>query len=510
MKQRPFLPFSRRHFLLAASAGIGMGLMPGFASAQEPKYGGVLRIVRPDAPDTLDPQASTAYSVYQVGSLVFDNLTALDDSFQPEPRLATRWTSTPDAKEWTFELREGVRFHHGKEFTADDVVATIERAENPSLGLLARGIFGAIDAVTAESRYVVRIKLKQPFAELPVAMADNSARILASDRLDDIATAPVGTGPFLFKGMQPGVSVTLEKNPDYWMQGRPYLDGVQISVIRNAVAQQAALLSGSADIITDISTEAYLQLRGNPAVKAYSDSAGQHHAIVTQCNRPPFDNPNVRRAFKYILNRKSLLQSALFGQGEIGNDVPLTSTNPYLPAGLPSHEQDLALARKLLDQEGVGSLKLDFFTTSDRPPAPKIAIAFAEAASSIGVEIKIRDVPYTEYSANVARKMPLYTSSWLGFSTLYRSVYRMHRRGMPLNFGDDGTDQTDAVLDKMVSAVDLDERKRLVAEWVGLSHEYSERVIPYFMNYFCATGANVSGFTPPKFNAIEVRSIWLA
>src|SRR5690606_14488111 len=135
------------------------------------------------------------------------------------------------------------------------------------------------------------------------------------------------------------------------------------------------------------------------------------------------DNVKRRQAFRFLIDRKALLQSALLGQGVIGNDVPLLPTDPMYPADLPQNDQDLAKAQALLKEAGVENLALTAFTTSERPPAPKMVLAIQEPAARLGIQIEIRDVPFTEYSANVARKQSMYTTQWTGYYTDYERLY---------------------------------------------------------------------------------------
>jgi peptide/nickel transport system substrate-binding protein len=154
---------------------------------------------------------------------------------------------------------------------------------------------------------------------------------------------------------------------------------------------------------------------------------------------------------------------------------------------------------------------LDLYTTSDRPPAPKLALAFAEAAKQIGVTINVRDVPYTEYAANVARKKPLCTSYWNTSPTLYENLYLIYHSQGRFNYsGVTSSPGLDGVLEALIAEVDITRRKALVADALQRIHDQGDRIIPYFQNYIGATRARVQGFVPPTVGVIETRSIWLS
>jgi peptide/nickel transport system substrate-binding protein len=160
---------------------------------------------------------------------------------------------------------------------------------------------------------------------------------------------------------------------------------------------------------------------------------------------------------------------------------------------------------------GVTDLTLDFWCSSERPPTPKVALAMKDAAAKIGITINVRDIPYTEYAANVARKKSLYTANWSGSPTLYESLYVVFHSGARMNYSSVETSPgLDRMLEDIIAEVDLGRRKQLVAKVLGQIHETSDRVVPYFQNYLGAVGEKVQGFVPPQYDMVGVRPIWLS
>lgn len=504
---------SRRAFIgTSLAAGVGaLAPLPAFGQATgTPRRGGILRINFPSAPDTPDPHMTLSGPGQALTGAIFEGLTELDANDQPAPRLATSWKGEKGAQEWVFELRTGVKFHHGRDFTSEDVVATINRSEDRSLGLRSGGAFGPIQEARAEGPNRVRLVLKQPCAELPALIASRYAKIIPADRLTTIATDPMGTGPYKFKSFQPGTGAEVERNASYWRPDRPYLDGIRFVAISQSVAQQAALRGGNVDILEFMSADGLLAIKSAPGIRAHSIVVAQYYTLMTQANLAPFDNPKIRNAFKYILDRESLIGSALLGEGIVANDTTLAPGNPYL-SQLPQYKQDLPKAQALLKEAGATNLSLELYTSSERQPSPKIAVAFKEAAEKIGVGITIRDVPFTEYLANVARKKPLYTSQWNDRVTLYESLYQIYYSKSPFNYS--GVEQypgLDKQLEELIAELDLEQRKKRAAEVLNVVHAYGDRIIPFFMNYMCATSDKVQNFIPPKHGASELRDVWLS
>ncbi|PZW37692.1 peptide/nickel transport system substrate-binding protein [Humitalea rosea] len=505
---------SRRTLLGAGALGVASGLLPRSGHAQvpvgAPRKGGVLRFCRPDPPDTLDPQMTNSFSGMEYSQMVYDNLVSLDADTQPVPMLATAWTPEKGGLEWLVTLREGVRFHSGVAFTSADVVATVERAMDPARSGVGSGAFGPVASITAEGPHAVRFVLRVPFGEFPVQLAFRQARILPAAGIDDLRNTPNGTGPFVFKEFQPGSSLTVERNPNYWNPDVVHLDGVRMVFIRESVSMQAALRGGQVDLLTQIPVEMYLAMSRARGFKAYSEVTGDYHAINIMGNMAPFDNLKVREAFRYILDRKATVASVLFGQGAVGNDVPLPAGSIYLPE-MTQSEQDLPRAKRLIEESGVGPIELDFFTSSDRQPAPKMVLAFSQAASQIGVTLRVRDIPYTEYAANVSRKKPLYTSYWSGSATLFDAVHRIYHSQSLYNYSKiESSPGLDAKLDAMIAEVDLEKRKAVTKEVMRALNSSADRLIPYFRNYLGMSTDKVQGFVPPRFGTVEMRGIWLS
>lgn len=504
---------TRRQFL-GGSLGLGAGTIVGFGAATMPaaraqaRRGGTLRMAYPNPVDKIDPYATLSVAGQQLAGSVFDNLTDADAKGKVTPRLATEWHAEKGGEEWVFKLREGVKFHHGREFTSEDVVATVEHTMDKAVAGPGYGTFGPIKEVKAEGPHQVRFILTQRFGGLPQSFGSRWARIAPADRIGKLADGPVGTGPFVFKDHQPGATTTMTRNENYWMKDKPYLDGIQLMQLAESVAQQAALRGGAVDVVNQISVEAFFSLRNAEGIVAYSEPTARYQILFLQANKAPFDNVKVRQAFRFIIDRKALLQSALLGQGVIGNDVPLLPTDPMIPP-LPQNDQDLAKAQALLKEAGVENLALTGWTTSERPPAPKMLLALQEPAARLGIKIDIRDVPFTEYAANVARKQPLYTTQWSGYYTDYERLYKpYHSKGGSNYSGMETAPGLDALLEDIIAEVDDAKRKELMAKALPLIHSSSDRVIPYFQNFFGATVNKLKGYTPPQSDLIDVRELW--
>jgi len=210
-------PVSRRRFLeTIAAAGAAAMLPEARAQAQQPKKGGVLKLAVPSAARRLDPAIHCANEEFIISNAIFDNLVRVDAKLSPQPGLASDWSVSPDGKAWTFNLRRGVKFHHGREFTSKDVEFTINRLLNPQTASMGRSLFGLVTKIETPSPYQIRFDLSDPYSDFPMMFGAVYARILPFDAAADVSKTPIGTGPFRMKEFSPADHVTMVRHAEYW------------------------------------------------------------------------------------------------------------------------------------------------------------------------------------------------------------------------------------------------------------------------------------------------------
>src|SRR6266436_1516299 len=174
-------------------ASLAVVLVAAWIGWVQPSLGaGTLKIAVPSNLNTLDPAKTKIGEEYIVNFLVFSGLTEIDRNGKTIPDLAERWTASDDLKTWTFYLRKGVKFHHGRELDAQDVITTVERIQDKATGSVTRVNFEVIDKMEAPDKYTVRFTLKAPYAGLADLFSDRQARIVPRDKLDTLARAPSG------------------------------------------------------------------------------------------------------------------------------------------------------------------------------------------------------------------------------------------------------------------------------------------------------------------------------
>jgi peptide/nickel transport system substrate-binding protein len=348
------------------------------AAAQEPKRGGVLRIADREAPN-LDPHLSVSFLTHSWANMVYSQLVRY--AHGPEQKHSADFTVVPDlAEKWEyksptvveFALRKGVKFHNkppvnGREVTAEDVKYSMERFRAKSA---FRARFDIVQAIDVVDRHTLRVTLKEPFAPfLNHLAASTYVAILpreVEEKFKDFnrPEAMIGSGPFMLKSYQKGSQIAFERNPDYYMKGQPYLDGVVIEITPDASARLSLLRAGKVDMAHMwgfmSAAEAKSVKQSNPEMVSAPVTNLASGIIYFRTDQPPFNDVRVRRAVSLAIDRKGWSDAVLDGEGCIdAGPVPCALADWKLPAAkmdpakakyLVGH--DLAEAKRLLAEAG--------------------------------------------------------------------------------------------------------------------------------------------------------------
>lgn len=289
---------------------------------------GVLHIGISTSLNRLDPMITTLGDEYIVDNLVFNGLTRMREDLSIEPDLAESWSSTEDLKRWTFHLRRGVKFHNGDEMVADDVVAIFKRLLDPKTAAPARSQTDMIATVSAPDPATVVFDLKLPYSGLADIMSDPQVKITPRKYLAQMATKPIGTGPFKFVSYTPGDRVVLTRNPAYFEPGLPKLDGVELRIIPEMSVRIAALQAGDIDVLWDLPLDQVKDVGSRSGLRAESVPTASWDGAVLNNAIPPFNDVKVRQAFHRGVDKKDPIELVLFDQG-LPTISPIPPTHPF-------------------------------------------------------------------------------------------------------------------------------------------------------------------------------------
>ncbi len=479
-------------------------------ATSQPRRGGTLRVAFPDSAKILDPALMTLNEEYNLTLAVYNNLVRIDPQLHVQPELATSWQSSDDLKTWTFKLREGVKFHHGKVFGADDVVFTFQRLLDPKTGSPARTTLSYVDGVEKTDDSTVVFHLKDASADLPTTLGFAQGRIVPSDRsADQIAKEPSGTGPFKFKELVIGDHATLVRNENYWQPGLPYVDAVRHVTMPEQASREAALSGGLIDVIWQLNPEEVQTLQADPNVQVLQVTSGGYQPIVMRSDKPPFNDNRLRLAMKYVVDRSQMQQAVLVGQGALGNDQPIPPINPlYTDQGI--RKQDIEKARQLLKEAGYADgITLTLYTTAGRPGLVEQAVAFREMAAPAGIHINIEKVPNDVYWSDYWLKKDLLISNWNFRPTADETLSIAYHSQAKWNEGHWKSPKMDELIQAARAERETTRRKQLYAQAARLLTDEGPVVIAFFRPMITAIRRSVHGFQAHPATWADVRSTWL-
>jgi peptide/nickel transport system substrate-binding protein len=471
---------------------------------------GVLRATISTSLNQLDPAKHTIGDEYIYGVLVFGGLLRIDESLKYHGELAERWESSPDLKTWTFHLRKGVRFHHGKEFGSDDVVATFKHVADPATGSSARTHMDLIESYEPVDKHTVRFKLKIPYAGFAELMVERQLKIVAADRIDKLSTDPSGTGPFKFKSFTPGDKLELVRNPDYFEKGLPKLDGVVFRIMPENAARVAALEAGDIDLMWNLPLESIDKMKTNPKLVVDAVPTSTWDGIVMGNTTKPFDDVRVRRAVLLALDKAQLAQFAVFGHG-VPTHSPISPRHPYFNKQL-SLKQDIPQAKKLLAEAGYpNGFKIVLHTPVGRPTRERMGVAVQQMLRQVGIEVEVQRVPYNRFQTEVSGKSPFYMDGYFTRPSIDTSTYPWYHSTGSWNarMWHFSSKRIDEVLDKARITKDEKELARLYMQFQQYAVEDVPGVIAYVMNFANAYSKKVKGFRTHPYLWLDLRNTTL-
>ena len=426
----------RRDFMVTA---IALGLSTTAASSvfnkawAMAKKGGRLRTGTTGGAtsDVLDPGLILdSYMINVLFGQVRNNLTEVSASGELVPELAASWDSTPDAKVWTFKVRQGVEFHNGKTLDSRDVVDSLRHHLTEDSKSAAKGILGGIESVEADGKDAVKVTLKGGDADFPFLMSDYHLLICPSNGDGTIDwQSGTGTGGYTLAEHEPGIRSLTKRNPNYWKDGRAHFDEAETLQIADPNARLNALRTNAVDCINNVDPKIVERLKRVPGVHVRSVTGNKQLTLPMRTDTAPFDNNDVRLAVKNIINREEWFEKIIFGDGEIGNDNPVGPANIYRATTdeLPQRIYDPDKAKFHLKQAGLDRLSIQFHAAETAfSGAVDAGQLLQESARPAGIDIELVREPDDGYWSNVWMNKAFSACYWSGRPTenwIFSQIY---------------------------------------------------------------------------------------
>ena len=392
---------------LSLVALLGLWLAPLALAEEKPRYGGTLEVAQAGDPPSLDMHQETTFMVVIPMSPIYNTLLQFDPHNYPKiiGDLAESWTVSDDYLTYTFKLHKGVKFHDGSEMTSADVKASWERMIWPPEGVVSprRSYYEAVKSIEAPDRNTVVFRLHYPSASFLSMLAHPASFIYAKKYLDQdpnyYGLHTMGTGPFKLKEYVRGSYIEVERNPDYWKEGLPYMDGMKYFIIKDTSARAKAIRGGRVDVefrgLPPSDAEAIKEQMGDDVVVAYP-KAVFNWGVAPNIDKKPFDDVRVRKALTLAIDRYDMAKTLkpLTGLETVGGlmhpDSPWALSGEELQA-LPGygkdHEANLREAKRLLAEAGYpNGFKTVLTNRNVKLPYIDLGVYLISSWKKIGVE----------------------------------------------------------------------------------------------------------------------------
>lgn len=438
--------------------------------------------------------------VFQITEKIMSRLVRPSLDGKPSADLAVSWSANADATVWTFKLREGVKFHNGKVFDAEDVVYSLGRVQDPKLDSPARATIKMIEKIEALDKSTVRMTLSGSFADLPLQLTDYRLRMIPVGSGDTVKTSGIGTGPFKVEKFDAQGVTVLVANADYF-EGPPGLARIEMVGIPDAQARLQALLGGQLDMEVAISPQSRALIERSNRHKLQQIPTGNWRGITFRTDVKPFDDVRVRRAIRLAVDRKGLLDLAVAGAGAVGCDTPVGPLDQYrLDKICP---QDVAKAKALLAEAGYpNGIDIELQVATIEAVWPALAEAFQQQVAAAGVRVKINQVPSDGYWSQVWMKKDATMTRW-GERPADAVLNEVYRGGASWNESHFKDAKFDAILDAARRELDFDKRKARYIEAQEYLWENGGTVVAFHVTVLVGLSARVKGLDAVENNTIR-------
>jgi peptide/nickel transport system substrate-binding protein len=507
-------------------------------SASAPKRGGVLRIYQYDSPASMSIHEEAFNSAQNPMMAVFNNLVLFDQSVAQNridtivPDLATKWSWNADMAALTFQLRGGVSWHDGRPFTAADVKCTWELVLGTGTDKLRtnprKSWYRNLDAISTEGD-TVTFHLKRPQPAFIALLASGYSPVYPCHvPAQNMRQHPIGTGPFKFVEYKTNEHIKLERNPQYWKQGRPYVDGIEWTIIQNRSTAILGFVAGKFDLTFPFGvTVALMKDISNEAPQALCElaPANQSTNVIVNRDAPPFDSPEIRRAMALALDRKSFVDILAEGHGDVGAAMQPAPEGVWgmpddmlrtLPGYGPDIGKNREEARKIMAKAGYGPDKRLAVKVSVRntPPFRDPAVILIDQLREVYIDAELEAVESATWFPKVYRKdykIGLNLTG-AGVDDPDAQFYENYACGSDRNYTGYCNPEIDKLFDQQSMERDQEKRRHLVWEIDKKLQEDGARPILFHNRFATCWQPHLKGLTimvNSLFNGWRMEDVWL-
>ncbi|MBK1624123.1 ABC transporter substrate-binding protein [Afifella marina] len=493
---------SRRDLLrLLAASGVAMAAGSAImtrataAFAATPKKGGSITAAgwSSSTADTLDPAKASLSTDYVRCCSFYNRLTFLDEKAAVQMELAES-VESDDAKTWKITLRPDVTFHDGKTLTTDDVIYSLQRHKDESVGSKANAMAQQMETFKKVDDRVLEIVLSAPNADLPIILSLHHFMIIA-DGTTDFTTAN-GTGAFKCETFEPGVKSVGVRNESYWKENLPYLDSIEFIAIPDETARVNALLSGDIALAAMVNPRSIRRLETIDTVTLSKTTSGNYTNLNVRLDMAPGDKKDFVDGLKYLVNREVIARSVMRDLAVIANDQPVSPNDRYYNEDLKPKDYDPEKAKKLFEKAGVLGQSIPIVASTAATSSIDMAMVVQQAGAEIGMPFEVQRVPSDGYWSNYWLKAPVHFGNInprptpdILFSLLYTS-------DAPWNESRYQSEKFDKMLVEARGTLDEAKRKEIYDEMQVMVSEDAGTIIPVWIANVDALSSKLKGLQP--------------
>jgi peptide/nickel transport system substrate-binding protein len=476
---------------------------PTTVAAAAAKKGGDLKVglTGGSSSDTLNPFFGGISAIGTArAQQLYQPLVQLANDAQVQYVLAESITPKGSTSVWTIKCRSGVTFHSGKSFGADDVIYTLRTILNPKKPLGGATVLTPVDinGLKKIDDLTVEVPMTIPFGSFPDQLASFWYFLYIAPDGWTQADKPNGTGPFKYQSFTPGQQSVFVRNDNYWKSGHPFLDTVTILDFNDPTAVENALVSKAIDCTGQLSGSQMKILQNTPGIKALPSATGTIEPFTMRVDKPPFNDVNVRQAFRFIVNRPEFIATTLDGFGTVAADV----TSPYDPDFDSSlhREQDIALAKQLLAKAGYErglTVTLDT-SLAINSSALNMATVFKQQASAAGVTVNINQVSAGDFFGPNYYTKAVFTQILYNYSPYLAQVAQTFLPTSPFQETHFDNPQYTSLYNQANKTQSDSVRKEIEYEMQKIDFDQGGYIIPCFVDSLDAYSTRLTGYQTGK------------
>lgn len=485
--------------------------LPASPTPAAPKTGGLLKLAQGQQMPDLDPHTLTLANEANAFPALFNGLVRYNRQGEIVADLAESWDWIDDTN-LVFVLKQGVLFHNGREFTADDVKVSIDRILDPDTASNLTTFINETVDVVVEDKYTVRLVTDRPSARLVSSLTE--CMILAPENLDEVAFNPIGTGPYKLKEYISDQHVDTERFPDYFEEGMARLDGVRIIMYRDAEAAMAAFKSGSADILWQLPPRNDSEIEASTDWVLCKGSVPLYQVLgLWDLSSEPFSDKRVRKAFRYATDSDTIRDMAYFGRAESNwtNSLFPTGHEVYNP-NLPAYTFDLQKTKELLDEAGIPegyTVRVPVISAAV-PETTTMMEIYERNLAQIGIILELEEMEVAAWMAirsPAGKKYPNVLTP-RGSVPTYQPDSLLRIVGANFENWDRATEIMEMASDA-AATLDEDERARIYWEIQEIYAEELPELIPVFFYFAHAAWNHVKDLFVDSSANLKYAEVWL-